>query len=154
MRWLAAALVFAPIAAADSLPVLSVCKAMAQSGSRVRLAGVAQSIPEGLVVLDRGCTIYKRRKAKVTAMVLVTPAEFQSEEVRTGFNNIPPSPDSPFVKVVVEGPIDCKPDIHFTVTDEGEIDRGSGFGILGLYVCRMPRARLVSLQPAKGRPGV
>ena len=135
--------------AADEIPKVGVCKAMAQAGARVRIAALAQSIPEGLVIVDRGCTIYKRRKTKIPAMVLVDFVEFASEEVRAGYNQIAPALDAPFVKVVIEGRIECKPDIHFNVTDEGEAEHGNGYGALGLYVCRMTGARLESWTRAK-----
>lgn len=154
-RWIlysAIALVFVlpRVDAADSKP-LGVCDAAkTQSPAQVLVTGTAQSTKEGLIVADLSCPVFRFRKILIPAAVAVKVRSFGSDQIKAQFSAISPSLDSPQLRVVVRGTIECKGALRFNISDDGrDVTGGSGYGAHGFYKCSMTDAKLESVELLK-----
>jgi hypothetical protein len=136
--------------AADRIP-LGACDAIRiQSPANVAIKGIAQSTKEGLIVGDLSCPVFRYRKIRIPATVIVEVRSYSSDQIKSDFLAIQPSLDSPQLRVVVHGTIECKEALRFDISDDRrDVTGGNGYGSHGLYSCRMTDGRIDSFEALK-----
>jgi hypothetical protein len=140
------------IEGADRNP-MKICEAVEhRAASEIVVAGLAQSTQEGLIMGDLSCPVFRLKGIRIPAAIVVTPRSFGTDEIKRQFSSIKPSLDSPRMRVVVRGIIECKNSLRFNVSDDRrDITGGDGYGVHGFYKCSISDGRLEVLEPPKER---
>jgi hypothetical protein len=132
---------------------VGVCEAVNRpSQARVSITGLAQLTKEGLIMGDLACPVFRFHKVAIPAAVIVHVSSFGSDQVKVRFSAIKPGLDSPRLRVVVHGTIECQPALRFDVSDDGQdVTGGNGYGLHGFYKCKIEDGSLESLERITNR---
>jgi hypothetical protein len=104
------------------------------------LAGTGGKSLDGPLLFDYTCPVAKGNDFVLPKIVILEVVRFPDSKSEKEFRAL--RPESLF-QAVIEGFLECKDPFDLQKSDDGDIVRGSGYGPLGLYQCRLRDARLI-----------
>jgi hypothetical protein len=128
--------------------VKDVCSAVRTSADgRVTVRGLAQFSRDAFILGDLTCPVYKSDDLRIPALIQVEVRSFASGALKDKFlaDSVKASKCT-FFQVIVSGQLQCRPQLRFRRSDDGDVVSGNGFGPDGLVKCKLSSGRLSAFE--------